>query len=383
MRLFRGAHWVLGFGLASALRAGAAGVDVPSLELYTRGTADSGTVVLQTEGEMELAVSGGVKFGGDVTLGFTSQNLEQELPERLFLGGSSGVGLTFRSASVTIRDLFSTPLAFTYFVGESDELGSGAAFTDVFGAAPVATQYRGFLYFPDSWRRYDSIHTVAGTGMKLSLQPADSAYYAAVYAYQDGYFYDTTAPGTIEFEPGRYSVDVHSLADYGKIKLEAFLGATAPISDYGYYRGGILFHASDTGGEFLAEIGVPQWDPAHFSTGLDLFFILFEARLYLGLVSLVPTVFVHPGYYLQNPTGEAGLVDFNVSMRVGDRSGSLVSGGLESNIAFKREDLQDLEIRLSPFLGAVTAGAVWQLKVNVQVFPSIDLETFVGVKAEF
>ncbi len=383
MRLFRGTHWVCLLGLASALRAAAAGVEVPSLELYTRGTADSGTVVLQTEGEMDLAISGGVKFGGDITLGFTSQNLEQEVPERLFLGGSTGIGLTFRSASVTIRDIFSSPVAFTYFVGEGDELGSGTAFSDVFGSAPVATQYRGFLYFPDSWRRYDSIHAVAGTGMKLALRPAGSRYYLALYAYQDGYFYDTIAPGTIEFEPGRYSVDIHSLANFGKVKLEAFLGATAPVSDYGYYRGGVLFHAADKGGEFLAEAGVPQWDPAHFSGGLDLFFILFEARIYLGLVSLVPTVFLHPGYYLQNPTNEAGLVDFNVSLRVGDRSGSLVSGGLESNIAFKKEDLQDLEIKLAPFLSAATAGAVWQLKVNVQVFPSMDFEAFVGVKAEF
>jgi hypothetical protein len=97
----------------------------------------------------------------------------------------------------------------------------------------------------------------------------------------------------------------------------------------------------------------------------------------------VPTVFLHPGYYLQNATDEAGLVDFNLSMRVGDRSGSLVSGGLESNIAFKKEDLQDLEVKLAPFVSAATAGAIWQLKVNVQVFPSIDFEAFVGVKAEF
>ncbi len=145
MRLFRGALCVLVLGLASALRAGAAGVDVPSLELYTRGTRESGTFVLQTEGEMDLAISGGVKFGGDITLGLTSQDLEQELPERLFLGESNGIALTFRAASVTIRDLFSTPVAFTYFVGESDELGSGTAFPEVFGSAPIATQYRGFL----------------------------------------------------------------------------------------------------------------------------------------------------------------------------------------------------------------------------------------------
>jgi len=382
MRLFRGAHWVLLLALASTVRAGAASVDVPSLELYTRGTLGSGTVDLQTEGEMELAIRGGVKFGGDITLGFASPFLEQDVVERIQLGESSGVGLTFRSASVIIRDLFSLPFSFTYFVGEGDELGSGAAFTEVLGSPSIATQYRGFLYFADSVR-YESIHTVAGTGVKLALDPVDNKYYAAFYAYQDGYFYDGVPPGPIEFESGRYSFDVHSIAELGKVRLEAFLGATVPSSAYGYYRGGLLFHAADAAGEFLTEMGVPRWNPADDAASLDLFFILFEARIYLGPVSLVPTVFLHPGFYLQNPTSEAGLLDFNFSVRIGDRSGSLLSGGLESNFAFKEEDLQKLEVKVAPSVSFATAGALWQLKVNVQVFPSIDFEGFVGVKAEF
>jgi hypothetical protein len=94
-------------------------------------------------------------------------------------------------------------------------------------------------------------------------------------------------------------------------------------------------------------------------------------------------VFLHPGWYLQQETGEAGLVDFNLRLSLGDRSGSIARGGLETNVAFKEEDLQDLEARVSPFLGFATAGALWQIKVNVQVFPSMDFEAFVGVKAEF
>ncbi len=383
MRLFRGPQWVLPVVLAATALtpAWSASVDIPSLELYSRAIPGSGTLDLETEGEMDIAIRGGVKFGGEISLGFLSPFLEQDGANRLYLGADEGTALTFKSASVIIRDVLTLPFSLTYFVGESDTIGSGAAFADVFGAQPVASQYSGFLYFPDSVR-YDGIHTINGTGVKAALNPVDARYYAAVYAYQDGYFYDVT-PSGVAFDPGRYSVDVHGLADFGKLKLEAFAGVTAPVSSYGYYRAGLVFHAADTAGEFLAQVGVPRWDPAHGSTDLDLFLVLFEARIYLGLLSIVPTVFLHPGSYLQQPTGEAGLVDFNVSLRLGDRSGSIVSGGLESNVAFKKEDLQDLEARVSPFVSFATAGALWQIKANVQVFPSIDFEGFIGVKAEF
>lgn len=389
MRLFRGPHWVLSLGLAAtALTSGwGAGVDVTSFELYSRGKLGSDTINLETEGEMDIAVRGGVKFGGELSLGFLSHSIEQDVAERLYLArldieNSSGMGLAFRSASITIRELFDLPLSFTYFVGGSDALGSGAAFSEVFGSASIASEYAGFLYFPDSVR-YDGIHTVWGTGVKLALEPIADRYYAALYAYQDGNFYDEVAPGDIEFDPGRYSFDVHGLADLGKLRLEAFLGATVPVSHYGTYRGGLVFHAAEAAGEFLAEIGVPQWDPADSSSGLDLFFILFEARIHVGPATLVPTVFLHPGYYLQHPTGESGLIDFNISLRLGDHPASLLSGGLESNIAFKEEDLQELEAVIAPFVRFATAGALWQLKANVQVFPSIRFEAFVGVKAEF
>jgi hypothetical protein len=385
----RAARSVVPLLLALAVPLGAANVDIPSMELYTRGTLDSGSVDLQTEGELELAVRGGVKFGGEITLGFVSPQLEQSITDRLIseqlmIPSTGGVALTFRSASVIIRDLFSLPLSFTYFVGESDELGSGTQFPQAFGIRPVATEYRGFLYFPES-ARYDSIHTVAGTGTKIAYSPQDSSFQVALFAYQDGYFYQTIAgpPVSYEFDPGRYSVDVHSLANLGKIHLEAFAGATLPSSALGYYRGGLLFHAADVGGEFLAQVGVPRWDPARDTANLDLFLILFEARLYLGAVSLVPTVFLHPGYYLQNPTGEAGQLDFNFALKIGDRTESLLRGGFESNVAFHEEDLQGLEVKLAPFMSFATAGAVWQLKVNVRVFPSIDFEGFIGVKAGF
>jgi hypothetical protein len=103
----------------------------------------------------------------------------------------------------------------------------------------------------------------------------------------------------------------------------------------------------------------------------------------LSSSSTAPTVLLHPAYYLQNPTGEAGQLDFNLSLRVGDRTSSLVRGGLESNVAFREEDLQGLEVKVAPFMSFATPGALWQLKVNVKVFPSMDFEGFIGVKAEF
>ena len=63
------------FAFAASLDA--ANVDVPSLELFTRGSVSSGTVELATEGEMDIAIEGGVKFGANITLGFNSPALSE------------------------------------------------------------------------------------------------------------------------------------------------------------------------------------------------------------------------------------------------------------------------------------------------------------------
>ena len=369
----------------AASAAHGANVEVPSLELYTKGSLSGGTVDLQTEGETDLTVEGGVKFGASITLGFSSPSLEDDFTARLYQGSSAGSALTFSAASVVIRDLFDVPLDFTYFVGQSDEFAGGAAFPEVFGSEPIATNYRGFLYFPDSDHRYEGIHSAAGTGIRLALGPLSDRLYTAVYFYQDGHFRSGAGTGLDPyiFEAGRYSADAHLLLDLGKIKLESFLGGSFPVSDWGVYRGGLLFHAADVGGEFLAQIGVPYWDPMHSTADIDLFFLLFEARLHLGLVTLIPTVFLHPGTYAQQPSGEAGLLDFNLNLRIGDFQKALLAGGVETNLAFEEEDLQGLRIKLGPYFTFATPGVLWLLKIDTTVFPSLEFEGFVGIKAEF
>ena len=98
-----------------------------------------GPFALQTYGNMALEVQGGYNFGGSISFGLYNQSIleNQNLP------------IQFLSASMTIRDVFSLPVNIVYFVGQNDTFGSGSGFAD-FGAPPIMTRYRGFLYFPNN-----------------------------------------------------------------------------------------------------------------------------------------------------------------------------------------------------------------------------------------
>ncbi len=374
--------------LFGASLAYGATVTVPSLELFTKAGINSSGVILQSEGKIDLLVEGGYKFGGSMVLGFLSNNLEQDLTNRIAIGQSEGGTLTFKSASIIIQTLFGLPVSFSYFHGQNDIFASGDGFSDIFGTEPVSTQYSGFLYFSEGIR-YDGIHRVAGTGIRLQLNPVKERFSSALYLYQDGYFYNEIPPlpsGEYEFDPGHYSMDWRTMMNLEKIKLEIFLGATLPAATYGYYRGGFLFHAKEKSGEFLAQLGIPRWDPVNDAFGLDLFHLLFEARLNLGFIGIIPTVFLHPGYYLQRSTGEGGLIDFNLNLRLGNPEKTLTNGGIEANLAFDDQNMQDFEIKLSPYLNLVTPGVLWQLKMNVSLLPwtpSEMFEGFIGIKAVF
>jgi hypothetical protein len=360
-------------------------VTVPSLELFTKGTPESGSVSLQSEGEIELSISGGFKFGGSMILGFLSDSFEQDLTNRIALGASQGGTLTLKSATISIQKLLGLPLTFSYFLGLGDIFASGDGFSDTFGTAPVSTQYSGFLYFSDGVR-YDGIHRVAGTGIKLQLNPVNNRLAAALYLYQDGYFFTGVSPDYL-FDPGHYSADFRIMLNLNKIKLEYFLGGTLPASTWGYYRTGFLFHAADRGGEFLAQLGIPRYDPANDTIGLDLFHLLFEARLTLGLFSVIPTVFLHPAYYNQMTTSEGGLIDFNLNLRIGNPEENLINSGVEGNLVFQDQTLQDFEAKVSPYINIVTPGVLWQLKIDANLYPFSSLadmfEGYVGIKAEF
>ena len=382
---------ILLFLLACLYSSFGANITVPSLEIFTKGEIAGGAVTLQTEGEIDFLIEGGYKLGGRISLGFASDNLEQDLIDRLQNNQATN-SLTFASASIIVREIFSLPLSFAYFIGKNDTFASGEGFSEIFGTAPVTTKYSGFMYFSEGIR-YDGLQRIAGTGINLRMNPIPEIMHLALYLYQDAYFYvpSVTNPGSFDFDPGHFSLDFRTMINLNKIKMEFFLGGTVGGSypsagTIGYFRAGLFFHAADVGGEFLAQLGIPRWDPVNDVLNIGLFHLLFEARLKLGVLSIIPTVFLHPGYYLQNETSETGLIDFNLNFRFGDIEKSLVSGGFENNLAFREQNLQGIEIKISPYLSFITAGVLWQFKINVTILP-FDItdmfEGFIGINAEF
>ena len=358
----------------------ASNVMVPTLELITRAYSDAGIFALATYGGMEIAFDGGYKFGGSVAFEYASTVLEQPAPEN---------GLTFKRAAVTVREPFSLPISFSWFIGKNDLLCEGDAFSAVFGTLPIMTRYRGYMTFPDGVA-YDGIHGINGTGFRFAITPFPEALQFSLYAYQDSNFLiDIVLPdGSIRevLDPGKFSADVRVLADFGYLKSEAFFGATLDTI-YGCYRGGILFYAA--GGEtveFLAQIGVPLYDPVRGPAfSINHFYILFEPRLHVGVFSVTPTFFWHPGFYYQKPTEESGSFDVNLDLAFGDLTEFGLRGGLESNFRFISEG-NAFRFRESPYILIQAMGMLWSLKLDVQLEWPLTPGSFsgmIGIKAEF
>jgi hypothetical protein len=357
-----------------------ANVTVPSFEIYTRGLINEKKLELVTRGELDLVIEGGYKFGGKVSLGFNSDNLEND-----FINRETGsiAGLTFNSASITIRDLFGSPLYFSYFIGENDIFASGIDFDTIFGIESFSTSYSGYVYFADRSRIYEGIHQIAGTGIKMGLKPINEKIAMSWYLYQDAYF--DTDESILTFEPGHFSFDYRLLCNFGIIHLETFAGGTYPAGDIAYFRSGVLFHVKEDFGEFLAEIGIPRWSPGEDEFGRGLFFLLFESRLNIGIFSFIPTVFMYPDYYLQDTTGEdREQMDFNLKFHF-SKEEAFINGGLETNLALVNS-YSDLNVKIAPYIGFITPGVLWQLKINTKVVPfEADnmFDAFISINAKF
>lgn len=358
-----------------------ANITVPSLELYTRGVNSGGTFAFESEGDMDLLVEGGYKFGGLVVLNYTSASLETP-----FSFGNSG--LTFKTARITQRELFGWPLSFSYFIGEGDTFCSGDLFPQYFGVDPVATSYRGLMHFPEGIR-YDGIHTLKGTGLQFDLTPQGETLLLSYYLYQDSNIDSDGVP--TNFEAGYYSSDLRFALNLSRLKLETFVGATypAPDSSLGYFRGGLLFHAAEEGVEFMAQVGIPQWSPVNDQLDMSLFYLLFEPRVRIGFLSVIPTFFWRPGYYNQQSTDEQAF-DVNLNLLLGGTPASKVSGGLESNFSYQTESggtaMSEFRIRISPYLQLFSSGVIWEIRVNTKLWPysySDLIECFLSAKAEF
>mgnify|MGYP006285146657 CR=1 FL=1 len=381
------------FWAALFLPAVASGADltIPELELISRGTWQNGSLQLQTRGRSEIQVSGGYKFGGSLLLGFESQDLtyanqdapvrsdyatEPEFADALTTYLDNQTTLQFQGARITYRNLFDSPTDLTYFVGRNDRLGSADVFPQQFGSIPIATKYQGYLYFPQN--EYRGIHTVNGTGVELSSSFGTEWNRSSLYLYQDGYLGE-----------GIYSADARFLANFEKLKMEMFGGTTFPQADYGLYRAGVLFYYRPAEkGEFFSQIGIPHYTPLD-TLNINDFYFLFEPRVHFEYVSVILTLFWHPSMYLMESTGDEGSADVHFNLMFGNPLENPVSGGLETNFTLetKSSSSQDFEIKVTPYLSAITSGVIWNFMINVKLLPySLDGEMFegiIGVKAEF
>lgn len=372
----------LGLFLFLAGFAFSANIVVPKMDLITRGAMSGGNFTLQTFGDLTLEILGGYKFGGSLAFSLNNTNLENFSTTSLPIG--------FLSASIIIRDMFSAPLSLTYFVGQNDTFCSGDGFA-LFGAQPIMTAYRGFMYFPTG-PVYDGIYQINGTGARFEWVPQIETFSLDVYVYQDtrAQFPGITTPldPPIISGPGTFSSDLRFLLNYAAIKVEGFVGGTLTPSSMDYFvRGGLLFYATNNNVEFLGQVGVPKWDPAVDSVpNINHFYLLVEPRLHLGSLSIIPTFFWHPSFYMQagpNP-GQAGSFDVNLNLAIGDASKDAFQGGFETNFRF--QSATQGALRLSPWLGVSTPGVIWKLKVNTTVWPfswSDLLEVFIGAQAQF
>ena len=122
---------------------------------------------------------------------------------------------------------------------------------------------------------------------------------------------------------------------------------------------------------------------------INLFYLLFEPRVHLGALHIIPTFFWHPQYYLQQPTGELGSFDVNLNFLIQSEALPQVTGGLEANLVFRAASgtvTQQLTVKASPYVRFITPGVLWDVKVNANLFPfnlNTLVDVFLGIRAEF
>ena len=353
---------------------GAAGIIVPRMDIFTHGVWEDERVKLQSFGDLEIGLEGGVKLGGELSFRLRADDLEALDPV------TNPGNLVFKHAAVTIYDLMNLPLDVGYFMGEGDILCEGATFTSLFGTWNFATAYTGYSYFSID-NLYEGITRINGTGIKISSDLGTESLRVQGYTYQDN-----------SLEKGEYTSVIRGLFDTEYLKTEVFISASYPQSTAGTYGAGLMFYyqPSDVG-EFFTQIGIPRWDPGNDSFDVDLFYFLFEPRLKFGLLSVNMTYLLRPAVYLNQLTGEEGNMDLNINFLLGRPEVTPISGGLESTMKLNTNagddpDSNFFNLTVSPYFGAITAGVVWDFKFKVNIVRNEStpmFEGFVGVKAEF
>ena len=344
-----------------------ADLSVPYFALLTNGRLNAaGAFELSTRVDIDMLIEGGSKFDAWFKLGFRNASMEDyllaaEAPSTLpDLVAASG--LAMRTAAIEVKEFFGTPVDLAAFVGHLDTFGTGSDFSARFGASDFATKYRGYMYYPDgiggdASRRYDGLHEVYGTGVRVSL-PGESVL-PFFYFYQDSWL-----------GAGYWSADARVLLDADRVKLEAFAGASFPVSAAGTYRGGFLFYY-DTGavGEFFAQIGVPRWDPTQ-AFGMDMLYFMFEPRVRFGAGMLTLSLFFHPAWYLQSETGESGAMELRTDLSFGELREGQQRGGVEVELSYDPNlGVDALTLNAAPYLQLIRNGVRWDMRLALRAFP--------------
>lgn len=358
----------------AAAMAHGADVSVPYLGLLTNGRLNAaGAFELTTRVSIDMLFEGGSKFDAWFKLGFRSAAAEDYLqavesistlsdPAAAISNLEAASGLSLRTVAIQIKGLLGTPLQLATFVGHLDTIGSGEDFTRYFGTSDFVTKFRGYMYYPegiggDPSRRYDGLHEIYGTGMRLSM-PGDTVM-PFLYVYQDSWL-----------GAGHWSADARALLNTDRVKLEAFVGGTFPVSTLGVYRGGLLFFF-ETGeiGNFYAQIGIPRWDPLE-AFNMDMLSFLFEPRIKLGTGELVLSLFFHPKWYLQKETDESGAMEFRFDLGFGTVEEGSFRAGAEVELSYDPNlTVASLSMDASPYLQTIRNGVRWDLRLDIRAFP--------------
>jgi hypothetical protein len=382
-------------------------ITVPRLEMATRGAIEDGEFALSSMAALDIALNGGYKFGILLGLSFEAANLGKAFAYRNFAVEPLPPGatvnaddyneladrynnqavLSFRVAKAMARDLFDLPLELSYFVGITDSFCSGEEFTSRYGAN-IGTDFTGFYYFPDGignnpYRRYDGLHSVQGTGFSFALTKSKN-FIPMLYLYQD--FPVLYGQGFMS-EKIRYSGDFRFLFNQDRLKLEVFSGLTGAKDTNVEIRGGVLaFLDSGKGTEFLLQLGIPGWTQGDEFSVSNLY-VLFEPRIHFGYISLYTTLFYHPLIYLHiKEENERNRVDVNLKLLCGDLPESRFKWGFETTLGIKADTINDMNLKLSPFLGFFSNGLEWNFKFRID--PLADntdkiFDIFAGIKTAY
>lgn len=388
-------------------------IKIPTLDITTQIYGFGGELIMTTSTQMDIVVEGGYKFGGKIVLGFDGfvafPYVEQTMPI-----------LTFKAVSLTARDIFGSALDFSYFVGINDYVCYGDDFSRLFGTPFIQSNYKASYGTGIGPAYYKGLHRINGNGIKLEYFAPEEPLGFSWYLYQDQNFvqnylftydvFDFTDPAEpvylyslpivnlniFNFDVGYFSTDVRFFLNFEGFKLEATAGGTIDSGTGAFYaRFGALLYFGVEAVDFLIEAGIPKLD---FSApfGLDLFYILFESRINIGPVSIIPTVFFRPSQYLQQATGDDNKIDFNLNLGIFNPRRDFISFGFEGNFqtaGLLTSPTPAYALFVLPYVTLATPGVYWELKLRFTLLDSTTTMSFekifesiqglISIRAEF